>query len=344
VGLLLIKAGVAESFDPQARRQKLDLAGIVTLTVGVFGLAFVITQGEALGWRSPTALGLMAATVLSLAAFVVIERRHPHPMFDFAVFRIRDFSGAIVGCIGMNCSYWPFMIYLPLYFTAGLGLGTTAAGWALLAYTVPFLVMPPIAQWLLLRYQARLVIPAGLFVIGLGFVLMKLGSGLTHLGIGAVLPGALVAGIGLGLTTTPASNMTTGAVPAHRAGMASGMDVSARLIALALNIALMGLVLVAGLTASLRAALGPAMDTMQLRALAEQLAGGDVAGAQRLLATVAAPDAAGAILQAAAAEGFGGVMLYGAAAAWLAAALSLAVFGRRDTAAQGGARLAAGER
>ena len=120
--------------------------------------------------------------------------------------------------------------------SAGLGYDTTTAGLALLVYTVPVLVMPPIAQWLLLRYQARFVIPAGLFLIGLGFALMKLGSSLTHLGGWTVLPGALVAGIGLGLTTTPATNTTTASVPANRAGMASGMDVSARLITLAVNI------------------------------------------------------------------------------------------------------------
>ena len=82
------------------------------------------------------------------------------------------FSGAIIGCVGMNCSYWPFMVYLPLYFTAGMGWDISRTGLALLVYTVPFLVMPPIAQWLLLRYQARIVIPSGLFTIGLGFMLM----------------------------------------------------------------------------------------------------------------------------------------------------------------------------
>ena len=329
LGLALIMAGVAESSDPQASQQKPDLAGIATLTVAVLGLTSLITQGEGLGWTSTAALGLAAATVSSLIAFVAVERLHPHPMFDFSVFRIRDFSGAILGCIGMNCSYWPFMIYLPLYFSAGLGYDTTTAGLALLVYTVPFLVMPPIAQWLLLRYQARFVIPAGLFLIGLGFALMKLGSSLTHLGGWTVLPGALVAGIGLGLTTTPATNMTTASVPANRAGMASGMDVSARLITLAVNIAVMGLVLVAGILAALRTTLGPALDAARLRALAERLAGGDVAGAQQMLTTLAAPDAAGAILQAAVTHGFGWVMLYGGLGAWLTAVLSLAVFGRR---------------
>jgi EmrB/QacA subfamily drug resistance transporter len=325
LGLALIQAGVAESSDPQARAQRLDWAGTTLLTAAVLGLTWLITQGEHLGWSSPAALGLLALVLAGLAAFVAVERRHPHPMFDFSVFRIRDFSGAILGCIGMNASYWPFMVYLPLYFSAALGYGTSATGLALLVYTVPFLVMPPIAQWLLLRYQARTVIPAGLFTIGLGFLLMQWGSRFVHLGGWTVLPGALLAGIGLGLTTTPATNMTTSAVPAQRAGMASGMDVSARLITLALHIAVMGMLLVAGIAAALRAALGPHTDAAQLRTLAEQLAGGNTAGAQQALAALATPDAAAALVQAAVAQGFGSVMLYGGIAAWLTAAASWAV-------------------
>jgi hypothetical protein len=50
-----------------------------------------------------------------------------------------------------------------------------------------------------------------------------------------MLPGCLLAGIGLGLTNTPVTNTTTGSVPANRAGMASGIDMSARLITLAIN-------------------------------------------------------------------------------------------------------------
>ncbi|AVS68783.1 MFS transporter [Paracidovorax avenae] len=332
--LALIRAGVAESRDPQAREHRLDWAGLGTLTLAVLGFTGFIMQGESLGWKSPAVLGLATLAAASLAAFVAVERSQPRPMFDFSVFAIRDFSGGILACVGMNCSYWPFMIYLPFYFSAGVGLDTTATGLMLLVYTVPFLVMPPVAQWLLLRYQAAWVIPSGLFVIGLGFMLMWGGSLLAHLGSWTVLPGALVAGIGLGLTTTPATNMTTASVPPHRAGMASGMDVSARLITLVIHIAVMGLVLVAGIQAALRGLWGPAVEPGLLQALAQRLAGGDLAGTQQLLAGHSLPGASMVPLQEVVVQGFGWVMLYGGLAAWITAGLSLAVLrGRR---AQGG--------
>ncbi len=76
----------------------------------------------------------------------------------------------------MNLSYWPFMIYLPIWFHAGLGYDSVATGLALLAYTLPTLVMPPLAERLSLRYQPGIIIPAGLAIIGVGFILMKFGS------------------------------------------------------------------------------------------------------------------------------------------------------------------------
>lgn len=114
VALGLVLAGVQESRDPHA--QRLDVPGILTLSVWCFGLVYLITQGPDLGFSSPTALSIAAATVLSFVAFVVVEKRSPRPMFDFSVFRIRSFSGAMFGAMGMNFSYWPFMIYLPIYF------------------------------------------------------------------------------------------------------------------------------------------------------------------------------------------------------------------------------------
>ncbi|HJR72080.1 MAG TPA: MFS transporter [Luteimonas sp.] len=333
LGIVLTYGAVQESRDPHAG--SLDLLGILTLTAAVLGLTYAITQGADLGIFSPIILGVAAATLASMVAFVLVEKFHPHPMFDFSVFKIRDFSGAILGCVGMNFSYWPFMIYLPLYFSAALGYDNTTTGLLLLAYTLPYLVMPPIAQYLLLRYQARVVIPAGLFAIGLGFLLMRLGSGFGQGSGLAVLPGALVAGIGLGLTTTPVTNMTTGSVPANRAGMASGMDISARLITLAINIAVMGAILVAGIRASLRESFGTAFDAAQLRAIAERLAGGDLAAVRQEFARLATLDASGDIVRAALADGFGGVMLYGGIGVWAIAALSAVTFSRRRAVAEG---------
>lgn len=319
VALFLAASGVQESRDPGA--SSLDLAGIVTLSLAVFCLAFFITQGPDLGFDSWVAVVVIAVFIASFVGFIIAERLSPRPMFDFSVFRIRDFSGALIGSMAMNFSFWPFMIYLPIYFQAGLGYDSVGAGLALLAYTLPTLVVPPLAERAALRYHAGLIIPLGLFAIGLGFMLMKLGSSVDNASWLTMLPGCIFAGVGLGMTNTPVTNTTTGAVTAERAGMASGIDMSARMISLAINIALMGLILVEGVRASLKAALPATADAGVLRSIAESVAAG----------TAIAPDrnVSCAVVHQALTDGFGWVLLYGGVSVWVLAAVSFVIFGAR---------------
>ena len=314
--LVLLHVSVQESRDPAA--QRLDIAGMLTLTLSVFALVYFITQGTESGFATPVMLGWAGLGVAALLLFVVIERRSPHPMFDFSVFRIPRFNGALMGSIGMNFSFWPFMIYLPLYFQAGLGYDTVTTGGALLAYTLPTLLVPPLAERLALRYGAERIIPLGLGMMGLGFITMALVNHAAHPRISLVLITCALAGVGLALTNSPTTNTTTGAVAPDRAGMASGIDLSARLITLALNIALMGLVLLLGIAQHLSESL-PVSTPLAV------LSQGIAAGKSNVLAI---PDGQ-AIAQDALRQGAGWAMLYAGAGVSGLAALSRHFFRRR---------------
>lgn len=254
-------AGVRESRSAQI--QRLDTLGMIRLSLAVFGLIYYITQGSEMGFVSGCGLIILGVSAACFLLFLYAEKTSIQPMFDFTVFRIRDFSGAIIGSIGMNFCFWPFMIYLPIYFQGVLGYSSLMAGTVLLAYTLPTLVIPPIAERLLLSYRPGIVIPLGLFIIGLGFILMWLGIHAAHLGQWSMMPGMVLSGIGLGLSNTTVTNTTTGSVNPDRAGMASGIDMSARLITLAINIALMGFLLSKGVLIHLKVAFSGTLNTLQ---------------------------------------------------------------------------------
>ncbi len=311
---------------------KLDLAGLFTLVLAVLGATFFITHGSSAGFTG--SMGVLLAATISLVAFIVIELRHPQPMFDFSVFRIRPLSGALVGSIAMNVSFWPLNIYLPIYFQGALGYTPAVAGACLLAYTLPTLVMPPLAERLMLRYNPRLIIPAGLFTIGLGLFLIRIGSGAANAGWLTAIPGCLVAGCGLGFTNTTVTNTVTGSISSDRAGMAAGIDMSARLITFAINIALMGSILSQSIFAYLKSAWPDALDGLQLRALTEVIATGNLAHLAQFAPVLPTLDPSGRITHDALVHGFGSVMLYGGLAAWLLAAVSFAIFGPASSSAR----------
>jgi EmrB/QacA subfamily drug resistance transporter len=290
--LALLRISVQESRDPASHR--LDIAGMLTLTLSVFALVYFITQGTEHGFGTPAMLGWAGLALAGLLLFIWVECRSAHPMFDFSVFRIQRFNGALMGSIGMNFSFWPFMIYLPLYFQAGLGYDTLTTGGALLAYTLPTLLVPPLAERVALRYGAERVIPLGLGLMGAGFLSMAAINGAEQPSILLILASCVIAGVGLALTNSPTTNTTTGSVSPDRAGMASGIDLSARLITLALNIALMGLVLLLGIGHHL-ATLLPASTAMDWPAISQNIAAGklNVAGLDVTAAQAALRQGAG---------------------------------------------------
>jgi MFS family permease len=113
--VVLARIGVTESVDPHS--VSIDFGGMVTLSLSVFGLVYLITQGQEIGLSSSLGLAIAGASIVSFVLFVFIENSVKRPMFDFRAFRVRNFSGALLGASGMNFSFWPFVIYLPIYLT-----------------------------------------------------------------------------------------------------------------------------------------------------------------------------------------------------------------------------------
>jgi EmrB/QacA subfamily drug resistance transporter len=325
IASLFVIYSVHESRDPNAKR--LDLPGVLTLSIAIFGLTYFIMEGSDLGFTSLRGLVILVISAMSLVLFIIVEKRAENPMFDFSVFKIRNFSGAILGSMGMNFSFWPFMIYLPIYFQICLGYDIVNAGLSLLAYTLPTLLIPPVAERLSLKYQPRMIIPSGLFIIGLGFISMKFGSDVQHPSWLTMLPGSLLAGIGLGLTNTPVTNTTTGSVPSSRAGMASGIDMSARLVTLAINIAIMGFLLLEGTSSYLKHAFFGATIKLPVNSLAEKITSGNLSSLKQSFPQLSYLDPSGAVVHAALSNGFKNVLLYGGVGVWVIATLSFLIFG-----------------
>lgn len=320
ITVLLANWSIIESRDGNAKR--LDIAGIVFMALAVFALTFYIIQGPAEGFVSLKMLVWLILAVLSLGIFLVVELKSSYPMFDFSVFRNNRFTGAIMGSIGMNFSFWPFIIYLPLLFEIGFGYSTLFTGVCLLAYTLPSLVMPPLAENLTIRFGAGWIIPIGLFLIGAGFLWMRYGTAVEHAGWQSLLGGMLISGIGLGLTNTPVTNTATSEVSRDRVGMASGIDTSARLITLAINIALMGLVLISGITSGMQK-LMPNQNIGVVRKIAEQL--NSVENMVKLDLQFSKTQLSLVITDA-----FSDVLLFGGLGVWALALLSFIFFGAKS--------------
>ncbi|HEY6748255.1 MAG TPA: MFS transporter [Mycobacteriales bacterium] len=234
VGIALTR--VAESRSPQARRP--DWIGFALFTLALAALVYGLIESGQRSFTDGLVLGCLVAAALLLAAFVVVEARGRHPMFDLGLFRLPTFTGGSVAAFGLSASIFALLLYLVLYLQDVLGFSALGTGVRLLVLSGGTLATATIAGRLSSRVPVRFLIGPGLALVGIGLLLMRgldAGSSWTHL-----VPGLLVAGLGVGLVNPPLASTAVGVVPPQQAGMASGISSTFRQVGIATGIALLG--------------------------------------------------------------------------------------------------------
>jgi EmrB/QacA subfamily drug resistance transporter len=236
VGLAVTYLRLAESRDEE--HSGFDLAGLVTLSGGLFCLVFGLLRGNDLGWSSVTIVALLAAAVALIAAFVLAEARQRHPMLDLRLFRKPTFTGAQIAAFGVSAGAFAMFLYLTLYLQDILGYSPLQAGLRFLPTTLLAFACAPLAGKLSAVVPVRLLIGGGLVLCTIALLLMH---GLTPAsGWRALLPGFLVLGAGIGFVNAPLASTAVGVVAPRQAGMASGTNSTFRQVGIATGIAALG--------------------------------------------------------------------------------------------------------
>jgi len=259
--------------DPGAKR--LDLGGLVTFSGSLFLLMLGLLRGNDEGWGSPLIVSLLSASALLLVAFVIVELRHPRPMFDLSLFGNRAFVGVSFATFAIGAGMFAVYPYLTLYLQNDLGYSALAGGLYLLPSTVPCFFVPLLTRTTVERLPPGIVLGAGLGLTAGGLALMH---GLTVASDWtALIPGLLLTGIGIGIANPAIAKIGLGVVPPQRTGMASGISNTFRIGGLATGVAALGAIFQHHLSSSLADQLGrPAGQ------LAKALASGGTHAAQRL--------------------------------------------------------------
>ncbi|MEY2442079.1 MAG: hypothetical protein QOJ46_1505 [bacterium] len=231
----------------------IDWLGLTTFSAALFLLVYGLIQGNEQGWGSGLISGMLTASVLLLVVFVVVERRQPHPMFDLTLFRKPTFGGASIAAFALSASMFAMFLYLTLYLQTILGYGPLDTGLRFLPVTLLSFIAAAVSGKLTARLPARGLLGGGLLLVAAGLLLMRgldTGSDWT-----ALLPGFLVAGLGIGTINPSIANAAIGVVAPARAGMASGISSTFRQVGIATGIAGLGAVFQSQITSRLVSAL-----------------------------------------------------------------------------------------
>jgi EmrB/QacA subfamily drug resistance transporter len=114
-----------------AARGKVDLISVPLASLGVGLLVFAITRSDSWGLTSSKTLATVAVAALLLVVFVVRSLRHPEPLFDLGLFRIRSFAVANGGSMLFATAFFGWLTLLPSFVQIEWGWSVLRTGFAI---------------------------------------------------------------------------------------------------------------------------------------------------------------------------------------------------------------------
>ena len=247
VGILAIAASavlVRESRAP--RRPHLDPGGVLLITAALLLLLYPLVQGRQLGWPAWTFVA-MAASVPAAGLFVWYERakdrRDGSPLVQLSLFGQRAFSIGIAIAITFFLGVTSFALILTLFLQVGLGFTPLHAGLTFLPFSGGVLVASAAAARLTPRFgrgvtmTGALVMTAGM--AGLIATVAHYGAAVTT---GELVPGLIVAGLGMGSVLAPLADILLAGVDRQHAGSASGLFNTSIQLGASIGVALIGVI------------------------------------------------------------------------------------------------------
>jgi EmrB/QacA subfamily drug resistance transporter len=242
LGIAVVLVGrrvIPESRNVHATRH-FDVAGATLVTGGLFAITYGIVRTDALGWGSVGVLAPLAAGVVLIGLFALVEGRFAKsPLVPLSIFRMRQLRGANLAVFLMYSALFALWFFLTLYLQQVLGFSAIEAGLAFLPMTLGVAAGSTVAPRLIARFGIRSVVTAALVVATGGMLLL---TGVTPDGTYAaqVLPGSVLAAVAMGVALVGSTIGAVQGVPQNQSGLASGLLNTARLMGGALGLAVLG--------------------------------------------------------------------------------------------------------
>jgi EmrB/QacA subfamily drug resistance transporter len=273
---LLAMAVIAATLPARAERirRAIDFAGAGLLAVTLSAAILAADLGGATyGWTSPVILGLAAVSLVSLAAFLAVERRAAEPVLPLRLFRERSFT--VSSAVGLIVGFAMFgsVTYLPVFLQVVNGATPTGSGLQMLPMMGGMLVSSITSGQLISKWGRYKVFPViGTAVMAIGLLLLSRMDAETTLAGASI--NMLVLGLGLGLVMQVLVIAVQNAVDYRDLGVATSGTTLFRLIGGSLGTAAFGAIFSAGLRSRLMATLPPGAAAGEGAGLSPQVLAG----------------------------------------------------------------------
>jgi EmrB/QacA subfamily drug resistance transporter len=283
VGVLLATAAArivpADAEPPQ--RRGLDVRGAALATAGFGALVYASSQAVDAGWTSAQTLLTGAAGLVALAAFAALELRTARPLLRVERLADRAIGGGVVMMLAVSAVMFGTFLLSSIYMQEVLGAGALETGLAFLPVAAAIAAGAHAGGHVVRRHGVRIPMAVALAVTAAGMLLLA-GVGGDGSYVADVLPGMLVAGVGLGVAVVCVAVAVLSGAAEHEAGMLSGLNTTGHELGGSLGVAVLVTIASSGVVGrgDIAAGLGDAF-----------LAAGALAAVASVLALVVLPSA-----------------------------------------------------
>jgi EmrB/QacA subfamily drug resistance transporter len=253
VALAALAAGlrlIPETRDPAARRP--SYLGAIVLAASMVAIVYPLLEGRQLGWP-PWVWPLLAAGLAGVAGLAVAEVRRPRrataPLLRARLLKVPAFAAGLGVQLAFAAGMQGFFLMFALWLQVGEQFSPLKAGVTSVAFSVGSFLGAPAAVPLAQKF-GRVILATGavLMVGGIALVAAFVPSVGVHGSPWPIVPGLVVAGIGLALLVIPLVNVVLAAAPAEAAGSASGLFSTAQQLGGAIGVAVLGTVFFGSVT------------------------------------------------------------------------------------------------
>jgi EmrB/QacA subfamily drug resistance transporter len=204
-----------------AVKQKFDLKGTLTFSVGMLSLLIALSLGAFSGWFNSLVVGLFIFAIILLVLFVRIENKTEEPMLDLRLLKTRILAFAFASNL-LNGIARGSVTFLLIFFFQGIkGMDPIVAGILLTPFAISMMIVSPFSGYLSDKYGARVLSSLGLLVSAaglLGMMFIRENTSTIEL-----MVWMLIMGIGSGMFFSPNTSAIMGMVPADKRGVAAGV-------------------------------------------------------------------------------------------------------------------------
>ncbi|OKI76454.1 MFS transporter [Micromonospora sp. CB01531] len=238
VAVLLIAPSVIRESRP-ADRPKLDLPGALTVTLGLLGLVYGLTQAGEHGWTNPHALTGLIAGALLLVAFYVVERKVAQPLVPLRVLGRRNVAwGNVLGLLAF-VTETSLVYLLTLYMQKTLGFSALAAGISFGVLGLGTVVGGLLAPKVIAKTSTLTALVAGgLIQTIFTAALLFLGTS-TASSMALLLPATFFGGVGNMLVIVGFMVTATSGLPDREQGLATGLTTMSQQVGITMGTPIM---------------------------------------------------------------------------------------------------------